>query len=414
MCQQAPSQRVHAAGGVSAAGCQERPQAQAKSGGGGTRAILRPRSLAPVTPKRAVSTSRASFSRSSWGNARVPSHGARRASESVVMFKNEELIQTGVSALEYLKLVKGTGGSMGGTICTWLRVGRSGVFALPLSSEAIAQEMFKRTTGAEVETMSIAQKQDLKASLGLLSYACDPEGMHSLLHENCKLALAEMGVRAGGEEGLSYLVDGGLLALAIVSWGAAPVQSGGRSAERKYLDIIVHLSPADDVWTSGEVHLEIVTPAKKGSLTERGGGGGMLARAKQAQKSAAGASGKEYADWFPVDAAGMVAPGDMGTMVVRQGKTLIAPPASARDVAYQSALAFAEKECGLTLEQRQLLVADLHLWDEVLVLGAPMLCCGVKSVDTRAGETWLRKGPESPLAFRIREHMQRLVLDPQS
>ena len=119
VCQQAPSEGVHAAGGVSAAGCQECPQAQAKSGGG-TRAILGPRSLAPVTPgahapgtKRAVSTSRASLASSSWGNARVPSHGARRASESVVMFKNEELIQTGVSALEYLKLVKGTGGEHG-------------------------------------------------------------------------------------------------------------------------------------------------------------------------------------------------------------------------------------------------------------------------------------------------------------
>jgi len=35
----------------------------------------------------------------------------------------------------------------------------------------------------------------------------------------------------------------------------------------------------------------------------------MLARAKQASKSAAGARGKEYADLLPVDAQGAVAPG---------------------------------------------------------------------------------------------------------
>lgn len=330
------------------------------------------------------------------------------------MVKNEELIQTGVSALEYLKLVKGTGGTMGGTICTWLRVGKSGVFELPRASDAIACEMLERVTDAQLETKPAkpaTEPRDLSASLGLLSYACDPEGMYSLLRENCKLALAEMELRAGGEEGLAYLLDAGLSALVVVSWGAAPVQSGGRAAERKYLDIIVHLSPADEVWTSGETHLQILTAVSKGSLVERGGGGGMLARAKQASKSAAGARGKEYADLLPVDAQGAVAPGDMGTMVVRQGSTLFAPQALARDVVYQSALDYAVKECGMRLDTRAVRVADLQQWDEVLLVGAPMLCSGVKSVDTRAGATWERPGPESQLALRIREHLQRLILD---
>jgi hypothetical protein len=168
------------------------------------------------------------------------------------MVKNEELIQSGVSALEYLRLVKGTGGNMGGTVCRWLRVGRAGAFGLRQLAAASAHEMFVRLTDKDVDALSEADRAQLLASLGLLSYACDTEGMHGLLAHNLELALREMGERAGGDEGLAQLKEEGLVALAVTTWGAAPVQSGGRAAERKYVDIIVHLSPVDaELWSSG-------------------------------------------------------------------------------------------------------------------------------------------------------------------
>jgi hypothetical protein len=103
------------------------------------------------------------------------------------MVKNEELIQTGVSAREYLNLVKGSGGSMGGALCTWLRVGSSGAYALPEVSAATARAMLARLTGEDPDSLLAEDKNRLAASLGLLSYACDREGMHALLLENLKL-----------------------------------------------------------------------------------------------------------------------------------------------------------------------------------------------------------------------------------
>lgn len=105
------------------------------------------------------------------------------------MVKNEELIQTGVSAGEYLNLVKGTGGSMGGVHCSWIRVGSSGAYALQDVSAATARGMFKQLTGKDSESLAAQDKQKLLSSLGLLSYACDHDGMHSLLQENLKLVL---------------------------------------------------------------------------------------------------------------------------------------------------------------------------------------------------------------------------------
>ena len=63
-----------------------------------------------------------------------------------------------------------------------------------------------------------------------------------------------MSARAGGDEALMSLQEDGLVVLAVVSWGAAPVQTGGRAAERKYVDVIVHLSPASELWASGDAH----------------------------------------------------------------------------------------------------------------------------------------------------------------
>ena len=48
-------------------------------------------------------------------------------------------------------------------------------------------------------------------------------------------------------------------------------------------------------------------------------------------------------------------------------------------------------------------------WDEVLLVGAPMLCSGVKSVDLRSGDSWQRSGPESALAVDVRARMRALV-----
>lgn len=103
------------------------------------------------------------------------------------MVKNEELIQTGVSAQEYLNLVRGTGGSMGGVHCSWLRVGSAGAYALHDIAGANARGMFKQLTGKDPESLAADDKSQLLSSLGLLSYACDGDGMYSLLQENLKL-----------------------------------------------------------------------------------------------------------------------------------------------------------------------------------------------------------------------------------
>ena len=47
--------------------------------------------------------------------------------------------------------------------------------------------MFARLTGEDADSVSAQDKERLAASLGLLSYACDREGMHALLLENLKL-----------------------------------------------------------------------------------------------------------------------------------------------------------------------------------------------------------------------------------
>ena len=74
-----------------------------------------------------------------------------------MLVKNEELIQTGVSAIEYLRLVKGSGGKMGGALCAWLRVGRSGAYGLDHLSASTARAMFSKLTGkSDNETQSLS------------------------------------------------------------------------------------------------------------------------------------------------------------------------------------------------------------------------------------------------------------------
>jgi hypothetical protein len=96
------------------------------------------RMLSP-SANRGLSTDR------QWNNARIHPSGGRN--EAVVLVKNEELIQTGVSAMEYLRLVKGSGGKMGGALCAWLRVGRSGAYGLDHLSACTARAIFSKLTG---------------------------------------------------------------------------------------------------------------------------------------------------------------------------------------------------------------------------------------------------------------------------
>ena len=406
LCGEEQAQGVYSSGGVPAAAArrQGQPQTEARCGG----AVYCRASFPALRPLPLFASRLLSSGAAAWGNARA--QATERRDEAVVMVKNEELIQTSVCAREYVQLVKGTGGAMGGALCTWLRVGRLGAFGLDHLAAANARQMFMRLTENDPDAISADERVQLASSLGLLSYVCDPHGMHELMQHNLQLALREMGMRAGGDEALALLQEDGLVVLAVTTWGAAPVQSGGRAAERKYVDIIVHLSPAtDDVWGSGDVTLHVMTPAKKGvgGVVERGGKGGLLARAKAAAASAGG--NKEYSDSFKVDAAGQILEGDLGTLVVRQGSVLVAPAGPIGDLAYSQAIAVALEVGGLTREERAVSVHDVDKWDEVLLVGAPMLCSGVKSVDLRSGDSWQRSGPESALAIDVRARMRALV-----
>ena len=406
LCGEEQAQAVYSSGGVPAAAArrQGQPQTEARCGG----AVYCRASFPALRPPPLFASRLLSSGGAAWGNARA--QATERRDEAVVMVKNEELIQTSVCAREYVQLVKGTGGAMGGALCTWLRVGRLGAFGLDHLTATNARRMFMRLAEKDPDAISADERAQLASSLGLLSYVCDPHGMHELMQHNLQLALREMGMRAGGDEALALLQEDGLVVLAVTTWGAAPVQSGGRAAERKYVDIIVHLSPAtDDVWGSGDVTLHVMTPAKKGvgGVVERGGKGGLLARAKAAAVSAGG--NKEYSDSFKVDAAGQILEGDLGTLVVRQGSVLVAPAGPIGDLAYTQAIAVALEVGGLTREERAVSVHDVDKWDEVLLVGAPMLCSGVKSVDLRSGDSWQRSGPESALAVDVRARMRALV-----
>jgi hypothetical protein len=82
-----------------------------------------------------------------------------RKDDSVVMVKNEESVQTSLSASEFLGLYlklggKGSQQAAGSAVYSWLRGCSHGVFGLQNATAAIAGEAFKRITGKRREDMT--------------------------------------------------------------------------------------------------------------------------------------------------------------------------------------------------------------------------------------------------------------------
>jgi hypothetical protein len=97
-----------------------------------------------------------------------------RKDDSVVMVKNEESVQTSLSASEfiglYLKLGgKGSQQAAGSAVYSWLRGCSSGVFGMKEASEAIAGEAFKRIAGRRPEDLT---KDEMEQALKNVCMLC--------------------------------------------------------------------------------------------------------------------------------------------------------------------------------------------------------------------------------------------------
>jgi hypothetical protein len=186
-----------------------------------------------------------------------------RPADIVVLVKNEEVIPCTTDSERYLMLHRGRSpgtsrSETGGVVHAWLRVQKEGVYGLDLATTALATELLSSLAGpaAAAAAASALGPRAPPPHLGVLGYACDPACLRSLTEDNLRVGLRHLRDALGGPAGLDELLaDGGALqALLLVCWGAAPVQAGGRSAERKYVDLHVHLSPVNDaLWLSDAV-----------------------------------------------------------------------------------------------------------------------------------------------------------------
>jgi len=314
----------------------------------------------------------------------------RAHDDSVVMVKNEEIVASSVSGLEYQALMQSDGGKMGGAVTGWLRIGRGGVHGLAAFSKSAADRVFTRIVGVDPLTLDKQARAEADRVLGVMSFTCDPTGLQGLLEENVRLALLEMDGRLGGDaEAEAALREGGLVLLAVVAWGAAPAQRGGRAAERKYTDLIVHLTPASDFWDSETLAFEIVPPrTARASLVSRGG-------APSAVASPQPEGVREYGERAEVDEAGRLGAPTQSTLAVRRGAVLTVPESASTDAVLLEALRLAELLCKVKVVRADLDTTDLHEWDEVLLIGPSSLCASAAFVDVRGGVRWERAADDS-------------------
>ena len=183
-----------------------------------------------------------------------------RPSDIIVLVKNEEIIPCPTDSERYLLLHRGRSAGpnrseTGGAVHAWLRVQTEGVYGLETATNALASELLATLLGSKAGADATG-----RAGLGVLGYACDPACLRSLVEDNLRVGLRHLDAALGADGAAELLradgagAGGGLQALLLVCWGAAPVQAGGRSAERKYVDLHVHLSPVPGhTWLSEEV-----------------------------------------------------------------------------------------------------------------------------------------------------------------
>jgi hypothetical protein len=240
--------------------------------------------------------------------------GRQRAhDDSVVMVKNEEIVRSSVSALEYRALMESDGGKMGGAVTGWLRIGKGGVHGLGTFSNFAAGRVFERIIGTPRSELDTAGRAAADRRLGVMSFTCEPGALHSMLAENLRVAQGEMEARLGGDaEAATALREEGMVALAVVAWGSAPAQQGGRAAERRYTDLVVHLTPASDTWETPDLALEVVPPRGDAQKWSWARGGHPL-------EAAAVASGLplEYAEEVAVEEQGRFKAPLQSTLAVR-------------------------------------------------------------------------------------------------
>jgi len=304
---------------------------------------------------------------------------SRKTDDSVILVRNEDVIPTATTAVEYLQLYNSAGGKMGGAVSSWTRVGISGVYGLKNLSQTMATETFSRISEKDIAAVDAMEREKLLSALGLLAYACEPSSLRSLLKINLTVALAELEMRAGGEAAARELLTEGMQALLLVCWGAAPEQQGGRAAQREYVDVNVHLSPAsDELWSGGDVAVELIPPARKGKMVDRGGGKKAAVR-------------QSFTESLTVAPDGSVSPSGVSTLVARIGTTLQVTPSLVSDPVHALFLSRAQSECGLTLAGSPVSVSDMEQWDEVLLVGSCPLVSPINTIQERGGRVWERR-----------------------
>lgn len=287
--------------------------------------------------------------------------------------------------MEFLQLYKSDGGKMGGSIGSWSRVGVGGIYALDQISKHLSEETSARLVGKDGKTMSEAEKSK---KLGLLAYACQQDSLRSLLRINLKVAMAELEMRAGGEETAKELLSEGMQALLLVCWGAAPEQQGGRAAQREYVDVNVHLSPVSaELWDPEELSVELLPPAR-GKLVERGGGGGK-GKGGQGGGASIGERGS-FAESFGVGKDGAVSPTMRSSLAVRKGSELWIARSSVSDPTLALFEELARVHCGLRVQDAPPSSSSLDQWEEVFLVGSTSLVASVASVQERGGRAWER------------------------
>ncbi|EKX54725.1 hypothetical protein GUITHDRAFT_160506 [Guillardia theta CCMP2712] len=317
--------------------------------------------------------------------------------DKVVMVKNEEVIASSASVLEYLSLVKGNRGRMGSMRYRWVRNVGSKSFRLQEIVDRLAKDVFYDINKCDGDNLSSAERASLLARQGVLAYICEPNSLRDILEHNITIAHNELQERMQHVVGDKESKDESTVMICL-SWGTAPDQAGGRSAERKYVDVVVHMS-AQEIFDDDQTFVRIVKPSKKKTVHDRN------------STSSARAGKKESEITIMATSEGRLEEHDFAQLVVVRGKEVIASEEISTDVICEmAAMEFAKR--GYTLVRCRLLVDDILGADEVFVVGSLPLCSSVSRVEVEggdAGDVWERKQKTS-LSQSVKESLREAML----
>jgi len=304
----------------------------------------------------------------------------RRGSGPVVMVKNEELVASTATALEYLSLVKGNRGRMGSMRFRWARHAGGECYRLKDIASELAKDIFYDINRCDGESLSVAERSSLLSRQGVLAYICEPNSLRELLEHNIRIAHVELQERIKSDQDDKESPFESTVMICI-SWGAAPEQAGGRSAERRYVDVVVHMS-AEDALGDDQTVVRILKPTKKKSVQDR-----------NLMESKRGGPGHSEITVM-ASPEGELAALDFSQLVVLRGQEVLTPLEDSTDVVCNMATLELAKR-GFSVCRRRLLVEDLLQADEILVVGSLPLCISVSRMEVGEEQVWEREKPSS-------------------